>query len=130
FASNSVDPARLARAGADVRQASAQFMERAGDEGGVSFRLFRPYLAVQAMAIAIFAFIPADGWTHTLWQVAVGWTAAAFVVAGMRRHRPPGAAAWYLFGGGVFLNSTGILVAGIMARLFNVIQEPQPADAF
>ena len=96
----------------------------------MSFRLFRSYLALQLAAIAVFAFLPADGWTHTLWQVGVGWTSAAFVVAGMRRHRPAGATAWYLFGAGVFLNSTGILVAGIMARIFNVIQEPQPADAF
>jgi HPt (histidine-containing phosphotransfer) domain-containing protein len=96
----------------------------------VSSRLFRSYLGVQLLSIAAFAFVPADGWAHSIWQMAIGWFAALFVLVGMRHYKPDAPGPWYLFGGGVLLNSTGILVAGILQRVYNIVQEPMLADAF
>lgn len=95
----------------------------------MSSRLFRSYLAFQLVALVTYAFVP-DGWAHVAWQVTIGWAAAAFVVAGMRHHRPAGATAWYLFGAGVFLNSTGILVANVLQRVYGVAESPSLADVF
>ena len=70
------------------------------------------YLGVLAVAAGAFSFVPANTWQHDLWQVAVGWAAAATVIVSVRCRRATGTAAWYLFAGGVFLNASGILVAG------------------
>ena len=80
-------------------------------------KAFWCYLGVLGVAAGAFFFIPADTWQHDLLQVAVGWTAAATVVVSMRYRRPTGAATWYLFAGGVFLNASGILVAWIVKRV-------------
>jgi HPt (histidine-containing phosphotransfer) domain-containing protein len=97
----------------------------------VSSRLFRAYCAFQALAVAIYIFVPGgDGWLHIVWQLAIGWSATGCALAGIRKHRPPGAAAWYLFAGGVFLNSSGILVAAIDARFFGHNESPMVGDAF
>jgi HPt (histidine-containing phosphotransfer) domain-containing protein len=103
-----------------------------GDDSNVSSRPFRGYLALQGLAMAIYPFLPGDGWMHVVWQVAIGWIAAVSVVIGMRGNRPPGAVAWYLFGGGVLMNSTGILVAAILLRVYHIDEQQSPmlADAF
>jgi hypothetical protein len=56
--------------------------------------LFRAYLLAQALAILPLFFTSQDSWFHVGLRVLGGWAAAAFVVVGMRRHRPPGAAAY------------------------------------
>lgn len=81
-------------------------------------KAFWCYLGVLGAAAGAFFFVPASTWQHDLLQVALGWTAAASVVVSVRRRRPTGAAAWYLFAGGVFLNASGILVAWIGTRLY------------
>ena len=98
--------------------------QRMGSEIG------RRYLIGQATAIAVLLLIPHDGWAHVFLQVAIGWTAAAFVVVGMRRQRPSGSRSWYLFGAGVLLNATGTLVEGIQARILHVDEYPTVADLF
>jgi hypothetical protein len=90
----------------------------------------RGYLIAQAGAIALLLLIPHDTWAHVILQVAVGWAAAAFVVIGMRRQRPAGAVAWYLFGAGVLINAGGTLVEGIQARVFHSTDYPTIADLF
>jgi HPt (histidine-containing phosphotransfer) domain-containing protein len=103
----------------------------AGDEKGVSFRPFRAYCAFQLLAISIYSIVPGgSGWMHIVWQLVIGWTAAGSAVAAIRHHRPTGAAAWYLFAGGVFLNCTGILVAAIDSRFFGHTESPMLGDAF
>ncbi len=93
--------------------------------------LFRIYGVAQLVAIAAYYFfVPDDSWTQVFWQVAVGWTAAAAVVLGVRRSRPAGAAAWWLFGAGVFSNASGILVAGVLTRVYHVTAYPTLADLF
>jgi signal transduction histidine kinase/DNA-binding response OmpR family regulator len=79
-------------------------------------------------AVGAFFFAPPDTWTHDLWQVGLGWTAAAIVVMATRDRRPTPTAAWYLFAAGVFLNATGILVASILARVFGISTAPTLAD--
>jgi diguanylate cyclase (GGDEF)-like protein len=93
-------------------------------------RLRRGYATAMGLVILAFYFVPDDSWVHVGIQVAVGYVAAAFVVVGMRRNRPPGAIAWYLFGSGVFLNASGTLVEGIISRVYHINDYPTLADAF
>ncbi|MDQ2856243.1 MAG: response regulator, partial [Acidobacteriota bacterium] len=93
---------------------------------------FWRYLGVMAVAAGAFFFVPANTWQHDLWQVALGWAAAAAVIVSVRCRRPSGTAEWYLFAGGVFLNASGILVAWILPRVFGVstTRSPTLADIF
>jgi diguanylate cyclase (GGDEF)-like protein len=93
-------------------------------------RLRRVYATGMALIIGLFFFVPDASWVHVLLQTGVGWLAAGFVVVGVRRNRPQGAIAWYLFGGGVFLNACGTLVEGILTRAYHIIGYPTLADAF
>jgi signal transduction histidine kinase len=95
-----------------------------------SDRLWRAYLAALVLAILAFFFVPTTSMAHSAWQVGLGWSAATFVVVGMRRIRPEGATTWYLFAIGVFLNTTGILVAEILTRVYHITGDPTLADAF
>jgi diguanylate cyclase len=92
--------------------------------------LWGTYLICSLILIGGYFFIPGDTWTEILFKVVVGWAAVVGIVAGVRRHRPPAAAAWYLFAAGVFANATGILVAGIQARVLNSEASPSLADPF
>jgi diguanylate cyclase (GGDEF)-like protein len=92
--------------------------------------LWRRFVLAQALAITAFFFVPHGGWLHVLWQVAIGWTSAAFVVVGVRRHRPASALAWYLLGFGVLMNATGTLVEGIETNALLVDVYPSAADLF
>jgi len=67
-------------------------------------------------------------WFQVYWQVGIGWAAAAFVVVGMRLHRPDGALVWYLFAAGVFLNASGILAEAIGERVLHLDGYPTIAD--
>jgi hypothetical protein len=96
----------------------------------VESKLLRRYLAAQALAIATFAFVPLVGCLHLVWQVAVGWASAFFVLVGIRRARPAPPLAWYALGAGVFLNATGLLVEWIGERYFQAVESPTLADAF
>jgi hypothetical protein len=95
-------------------------------------KAFWCYLGILTVAAGAFFFVPANTWQHDLLQVALGWTVAATVVISVRRRRPAGAAAWYLFAIGVFLNASGILVAGILMRVYAtaVAGSPTVADIF
>jgi signal transduction histidine kinase len=93
-------------------------------------RLFQAFLVAHIVAVLAFFFVPHESLAHSVWQVATGWSAATFVVVSMRRRRPTGAGTWYLFALGVFLNSTGILVAEVLARVYHVSGDPTLADPF
>jgi len=83
-----------------------------------------------AVAVGAFFFAPQDGVVPVVWQVAVGWSGAAAVLAGIRLHRPPAAGAWYLFAAGVFLNSSGIGVEAFLTRGGRTVDPPSVVDAF
>src|SRR3954470_18082672 len=92
-------------------------------------RLFSAYAATQLLAIAAYTLlVPDDSWVQVFWQAGVGWAASAFVLVGLRQDRPAGAVAWALCGVGVFVNATGILVAGIESRIYHVQTYPTAAD--
>jgi diguanylate cyclase len=95
----------------------------------VGTRAFWAYVAVAAAAVGGFVLTTDDTWGQTAYQVAVGWLGAAAIVLGVRRSRPPAAAAWYLFAAGLFLNSSGQLAEKIASQ---VMENPFPsaADAF
>ncbi len=80
------------------------------------------------VVVAAFFLYPQSGWLPVVWQVAVGWSGAAAVVVGIRLHRPPAAAAWYLFAAGVFLNSTGIGVEAFLTRGGRIVDPPSLVD--
>jgi HPt (histidine-containing phosphotransfer) domain-containing protein len=77
--------------------------------------LLRGFLLAQGVAIAVLAFAPDETWAHVIGRVLAGWVATAVVVVGVRRHRPPAAAAFYLFGLGIFMNVCGTLAEKIAA---------------
>jgi uncharacterized protein YaeQ len=93
-------------------------------------RLWNGYLVAAVAAIGGFAFLAEESWARVVWQVAVGALVSAVVIVGMRRHRPRGAAAFYLFGAGVFLNGSGLLVEAVSTKLFGVTATPSLADVF
>jgi diguanylate cyclase (GGDEF)-like protein len=86
------------------------------------------YAVVMALAIGGFMFVPDGTWLQTWWQVGVGWLAAATTVVGMRWYRPAGAIVWYLFGAGVFLNSSGILSDAIGSKVLHQDGYPTLGD--
>jgi len=87
-------------------------------------------MVVMGLAIGAFLFAPDLHWLRVGWQVAIGWSAAACIVVGVRRYRPAAAAAWLLFAAGVFFNSSGIIVEGIVGWLNPEPPYPNAADAF
>jgi hypothetical protein len=54
----------------------------------------RTYLTCALLATAAYFFSPADTWLQTGWFVAIGLSASAAIVIGVRRHRPQSAAPW------------------------------------
>jgi HPt (histidine-containing phosphotransfer) domain-containing protein len=90
----------------------------------VRSKLFLAYAVGQVLAIGLFPLVPLDHWIHVAWQVAVGWTGATFAVIAVRHHRPTHRALFYLFGGGVLLNASGILVYALTGSS----RSPSPAD--
>jgi HPt (histidine-containing phosphotransfer) domain-containing protein len=99
-------------------------------EAGGKSKPFVGYAAAQALAIAAFYFVPVDTWPHALWQVFVGWAAAAASLIAVRRRRTAGSPAWALFGLGVFMNATGILVAALVHSPAQIVSETSLVDVF
>jgi hypothetical protein len=93
-------------------------------------RLLTWYAVGQSAAIAGIFFVDRQTWLYHLWLMAVGWAAALGVFLGIRRQRPEGAVAWYLFGIGVFLAASGTMVETIEVRVFGRTTIPHIADAF
>jgi diguanylate cyclase len=91
---------------------------------------WQTYLLSALVVIAAYLFTPSGTVLQTAFKVAVGWTAAACIVLGVRRHRPDGAAIWYWFAAGIFSNVTGILVEAVATRGYGVDSYPTVADVF
>ena len=91
---------------------------------------WKTYLVGALVVIAAYLFTPSGTVLQTVVKVAVGWTAAACIVLGVRRNRPGGAAIWYWFAAGIFSNVTGILVEAIATRVYGVDAYPTVADVF
>jgi HPt (histidine-containing phosphotransfer) domain-containing protein len=92
--------------------------------------LFPAYLLAQAVVMATVVIVPHPSWAQVITQVLGGWMAVAAVVVGVRRNRPPGAAAFYLFGAAVFMNAGGILVERLSLTLLGASGPPSAADPF
>jgi diguanylate cyclase (GGDEF)-like protein len=105
--------------------------QRTSRVGGIGIRFsWQTYLLGASVAIAAYLFTPSGSVLQTVVKVTVGWTAAACIVLGVRRHRPSGAAIWYWFAAGIFANVTGILVEAIATRVYAVDTYPTVADVF
>src|SRR5674476_855760 len=92
--------------------------------------LLRLYLTITLTAVGAFLFIPEVSWAQPVLQVGVGYTAASVMVLGIRRNRVRFPLPWYLFAGGLFTHSTGILVEAVLTRTLNNQASPSLADAF
>ena len=92
--------------------------------------LLRLYLTITLTAVGAFLFIPQVSWAQPVLQVGVGYTAASVMVLGIRRNRVCFPLPWYLFAGGLFTHSTGILVEAVLTRTLNNQASPSLADAF
>jgi diguanylate cyclase (GGDEF)-like protein len=96
----------------------------------MDIRPWKAYLVAISVATGAFFLLPETGWARPIWAVAIGWVGAAAVVAGVRRHRPRGAVAWYLLALGVFLNATGIGVEATVRAVTGGLPAPSLADVF
>jgi hypothetical protein len=92
-------------------------------------RLLRRFLIGQAVALALFAFVPSGGWLHAAWQTLMGWASAGFVVVAARRYHPQVALAWYVMAAGMFVSAAGTTVEMIVWRGWGVTTNPNAADA-
>jgi hypothetical protein len=92
--------------------------------------LLQGYLLAEAVLIGISLLASVDSWTSVICRVLASCAAVAVVVVGVRRHRPPGAAAYWLFALGVLFNITGGLVEKILAVRFGPVEPPTLADLF
>jgi hypothetical protein len=97
---------------------------------GGTTKLLRWYVIGHAVALAAFWFVPNTSWLHSIWQSLVTSASVVFMLLGVRRLRPEGAAAWYFIGAGVFLNAWGVAVEITVRRLFGVASSPTLADVF
>ena len=91
---------------------------------------WRTYLICALAVIACYLGTPSGTLLQTCMSAAVGWTAAACIVLGVRRHRPGGATIWYWFAAGIFSNATGVIVETIATRVYGVDGYPTVADVF
>jgi hypothetical protein len=88
------------------------------------------YAAGQVLFLAGVWALPTNGWLQALWGGLAGWLSAACVVYGVRRYKPPVAAAWYAMAAGMFLNATGSLVEMLLWRFLGITTNPNAADLF
>jgi hypothetical protein len=89
---------------------------------------WRVYVAVQSVAIVGFLFAPLVGWTHYLWQAAVGWLGAGFVALSARRTRGTLTVAWYLLAAGLFLNASGLVGVAVRELVLHRTNTPNLVD--
>jgi diguanylate cyclase (GGDEF)-like protein len=100
-----------------------------GDDGkDMRSRAMSGYLAVAVAAIAGFSFVRAETWPHIAVAVGTGYLAVAAIVLGLRRHRPAGRLAWWVFAGGLFLNVSGQVVEAVAGRVLHIETFPSVAD--
>ncbi len=91
---------------------------------------WQTFAATSAVAVAASSVLPTDGgWFPTMWQVAIGWASALAIVLGVRKHRPPAPAAWYLFAAGILLNSSGIGLEAVLTARGWTLDPPSIVDA-
>ena len=88
----------------------------------------RAYLVCALVTTAAFFFAPADTWLQTAWFVAIGLSGSIAIVAGVRRHRPQGAAPWRWFAAGLALNVLGTLAEDFESRVLHVEAFPGVPD--
>jgi diguanylate cyclase (GGDEF)-like protein len=86
-------------------------------------------VAIAAIGVTGFLAIPDGSTLQLVWQVATGWSAAAVIVAGVRRWRPATRATWWLLALGVAGNAAGILVEYVLTRTGAESGFPSWADA-
>src|SRR4051794_15411515 len=93
-------------------------------------QVWKVYSAAVAVAIGIVLVFPTDGWAHVWWQVAIGYSAVAAILVGLRRADRGSRAPWLFFAIGVFGNTTGILIEQVDMTMLHGQGFPSVADFF
>jgi signal transduction histidine kinase/CheY-like chemotaxis protein len=90
---------------------------------------FWGYLSLAGSAVIGFTFIPANNsWACSGAHTLIGWFSVFAVIIAIKRHRPEGSFAWYLFSAGVFLNATGIFEDQVLKVIFKITDSPSISD--
>jgi diguanylate cyclase (GGDEF)-like protein len=92
-------------------------------------RSWRVYLAVGAIAATAIVVIP-DSWWYTAWYDAIGLSAVAAVLLGVRWHRPRSRPTWWLLAAGQLLFVVGDLLFDLHERVWETDAFPSVADGF
>lgn len=97
-----------------------------------NFAIFRNYAIISVAIFVAYFFLPDIPVLLTCWQLAVGWSVAAIIVAAVRINKLQAAMGWYFCAAGIFLNTTGIGVDFICMHYFGFTMRdyPRPADVF
>jgi diguanylate cyclase (GGDEF)-like protein len=92
-------------------------------------RSWRLYLLVGALATLPIVIIP-DSWWYTAWYDALGLSAVAAVLIGVRRNRPRTQVTWWWLAVGQLLFVIGDLLFDLHERVWHTDAFPSVADGF
>jgi hypothetical protein len=92
--------------------------------------LYVSYVGLQVLLIGGFFLLPEHSLIRVVWQVAVGWLAAGFVLSEVLRRRIRDELVRVLFAIGIFLNAAGILIEHLQDRAGVPVSSPHLADLF
>ncbi|MBT0768229.1 GGDEF domain-containing protein [Kineosporia sp. J2-2] len=90
--------------------------------------LLRPHLAVGVVLSLVCVLLPVGLGRDTLYT-AVTFGCIAMMVVGVRRHRPPSPAGWWLVTAGVVVWATADLMWAVFTWILHISPFPSPADA-
>jgi diguanylate cyclase (GGDEF)-like protein len=113
-----------------MRSAIAQVGPGAADLHVMRLRAWQAYGAALVLIVGVFFVLPDLSTLSVCWQVGIGWSGTAAIVAGVRLNRPQSGLAWYLFAFGVFLNSSGIGLEAYLSRGGRGLASPSIVDVF
>jgi diguanylate cyclase (GGDEF)-like protein len=95
----------------------------------MDMRSWRRYLLVGALATLPIVIIP-DSWWYTAWYDAIGLSAVAAILIGVRANRPRTRGTWWLLAVGQLLFVVGDLLFDLHERVWESDAFPSVADGF
>ncbi len=91
--------------------------------------LWRVYAGLGAIALCLYTFVPGAGWKSIAYN-AIGLSAVAATLVGLRLHRPPHPWPWRMLALGLLLSVAGDAAYFVEERLRGAVAIPSPSDAF
>ena len=96
----------------------------------MSARAWRIYLAGGLIAMALYLLLPLNGLWSTLVYDLIGFSSAAAILVGVRRHRPARPLIWWCFAAGQLLFVVGDVVYAVIEQVLHQSPFPSVADGF